>query len=94
MWVAQITEPADQGEEVHQLHALVRRFPAYHFGIVSEIGGKPFIIARPKASTILFPEDEATEVQMLRFIVTCLVDELITGHMITDGQEQDAPPRG
>lgn len=91
MWVAQITEPASQGEHNEQLQALEQRFPAYRFSIM--MADRPFIIARPREETIKFPEDEATEADMLRFIVTELLGELITGHLITDGQELVAPPQ-
>ncbi len=93
MWVAQITEPAEQGQQDEQFEALVRRFPAYRFSIMMGDDKGSFIIARPHPETVLFPEDEATEVEMLRFILTSLLDEHITGIHITDGQEEVAPPQ-
>ena len=92
MWVAQITEPADQGEQEEQFAALEHRFPAYRFSIMACSNDRYYIIARPHPSTILFPEDEATELDMLRFIITELINEHITGHLVTDGQELVAPP--
>lgn len=91
MWVAQITEPAESGHHNEQFAALARRFPAYQFSIM--LGKQPYIIARPRDETIMFPEDEATEGDMLRFIVTELLDELLTGHMVTDDQERCTPPQ-
>lgn len=93
MWVAQITEPAEQGQQEEQFAALEHRFPAYRFSIMACSNDRYYIIARPHPSTIMFPEDEGTEIEMLRFIVTNLIDELITGHMITDDQEKHAPPQ-
>ncbi len=84
MFVAQVTEPAAQGQHNEQYTALKRRFPAYQFSIM--MAGSPFIIARPDPHTILSQDDECTEVEMLRFMVTSLIDELITGIHITDGQ--------
>ncbi len=81
MKVAQITWPAQQGEENHQLAALVRRFPDYHFGILSGKDTEPFIVGKPQQDGD-FPDED--EVEMLRSIVTSLIDELCTGHMITD----------
>ena len=98
MWVAQITEPAEQGEQDEQYQALVRRFPAYRFSVMASGHEDPtfkdryYIVARPRSATIKFPEDQATELDMLRFILTELLDEHITGHMITDDQELVAPP--
>jgi len=76
MWVAQITEPATQGQHNEQLHALQRRFPGYVFSIMM---GKPaFIIARPDPRTVLSDADKPTEEDMLRHILTELLDEVIT----------------
>ena len=92
MWVAQITEPAEQGEHDEQYAFLTERFPAYRFSIIGAAHGRRVIIARPHPETIKFPEDEATELDMLRFIITELINEQITGHLITDDQELVAPP--
>lgn len=90
MWVAQVTEPLDQGQHNEVFSMLLERFPAYQFSIM--MGPAPYIIARPRDETIQFPEDEATERDVLLFIVTELIGEILTGHLITDGQEQAAPP--
>ena len=89
MWVAQVTEPAQQGEHHEQFQALVERFPSYQFSIM--MGRKCFVICRPHPDTVKFPEDQGTESEILRFMVTELLNELITGHLITDGQEEAAP---
>ncbi len=83
MWVAQVTEPATQGEEEHQLMYLTKRFPQYRFSIM--MGREPYIICKPVEETVMAPGDEGQEVEILRFMVTMLIDDAITGHVITDG---------
>ena len=92
MWVAQITIPATQGEHDIQCAALEQRFPVYQFS--SMHSGSPFIVCKPrnpKLSQMTTQQHDALEREILQFILTSLLDELITGHMITDGQEEEAP---
>ena len=89
IWVAQVTEPATQGEHNEQFEALQRRFPQYHFSIM--MGEQPYIICRPVDETVQHPSDIGTENEILRFIVTSLIDELVTGHLIVD---ERAGPHG
>lgn len=84
MFVAQVTEPSEQGEHNEQYEALQRRFPEYNFSVMMSTNPSPFIICKPVEETVMFPSDEGVEVEILRHIVTVLIGELITGHMITD----------
>lgn len=83
MWVAQITEPATQGEEEHHLMYLMDRFPQYRFSMM--MAKQPYIICKPVDETIMMPGDEGNELEILRYMVTTLIDDAITGHVITDG---------
>jgi hypothetical protein len=84
MWVAQITEPAPFEEAEHQFNCLTDLFPCYQFSITQGRDSKYVIIARPHPVTVMFPEDGATQAEMLQFIVTELLNERITGHLVTD----------
>lgn len=90
MFVAQITEPAEQGQQQDQFEELTRRFPQYQFSIL--MGRKPCVIARPDPKTVKYPDDEGTEVEILRYILTMLLDEHITGHLITDEAPKKSRP--
>lgn len=82
MWVAQITEPAPLEEAEHYYETLTDLFPCYKFSVM----GSPdnyknyFVIACPHPHTVQFPEDVGTEVQMLQFIITELIYNVITDH--------------
>ena len=74
MWVAQITEQLDgasQGLHNELYQILEQRFPEYNFSVM--LGSKPVLIARPISQTVMHPEDEANENEMLRHIVTELL---------------------
>ncbi len=68
------------------MNYLTDRFPGYKFSIIPT--RQPFIICRPDEDTILCPEDDCgsieDEVKILRLMVTMLIDDAITGHVITD----------
>jgi hypothetical protein len=83
MWVAMVTEPADQDQHNEQLNALIYRFPQYHFSIM--MASPPYIICKAREDTVMSPDDEGNEVEMLRYMLTSLLDEHITGIHITDG---------
>lgn len=71
MWVAQITEPAALDQHHAQFEALKRRFPQYRFSIM--MTSEPFIVCKP----VVVQGNEGMEREILQFILTTLLDELM-----------------
>lgn len=84
MWVTQVTEPSSMGEEQDQCAFLTKRFPQYQFSVM-QVRPHPFIICKARDETVIYQGDEGKEVEMLRFMLTMLMDDAITGYVITDG---------
>lgn len=77
IWVAQITEPVGtQGQATVAWGDLKARFPGYDFSIMQSPAGH-YVIGKPKADTILYPEDETGEREMLLHITTALLEDHI-----------------
>lgn len=74
MWVAQITELTDQ-LPLEMYKALKQRFPQYLFSILR--GEKHCIICRPIDETVILPTDEGKEREILQFIITTLMEEIM-----------------
>ena len=72
MWVAQVTEARDDKLHNERFQMLTEMFPQYDFSIL--LGSRECIIAKPVDETIQAPGDEGTERGIMLFILTELLD--------------------